>query len=72
MAPCSLPMTGWRPHATWKLDRALADWPAQEHVTVIGQVPLVVRPPTFHVQLTAPLEEATLSMSPAAVEGPEA
>ena len=38
----------------------------------MGQVPNVVRPPTFQVQLTLPLKDAVLSIRPLAVEGPEA
>jgi hypothetical protein len=37
----------------------------------IGHVPRVVRLPTFHDQLIAPVELAVLSTSPAAVEGPD-
>jgi hypothetical protein len=37
----------------------------------MGQVPRVVLPPTFHDQLTAPVELAVLSPSPAAFEGPD-
>jgi hypothetical protein len=38
----------------------------------MGHVPKVVLPPTFHVQLTLPLDDAVLSIRPLAVEGPEA
>lgn len=37
----------------------------------MGHVPRVVLLPTFHDQLTTPVEPAVFSLSPAAVEGPE-
>ena len=36
----------------------------------MGQVPGVVRVPTFHVQEIAPVEDAVLPYSPWAVDGP--
>jgi hypothetical protein len=45
--------------------------PPAEHVTVIGQLPGVVREPTFHVQLTAPALDAVFGSNPLAVDGPD-
>jgi hypothetical protein len=43
-----------------------------EQATLIGHVPRVVRVPTVHVLLTPPLDEAALSPSPLALDGPDA
>jgi len=45
-----------------------ADTPAQ--VTVIGQLPAVVREPTVQLQLTLPEPLLVAGLNPDAVEGP--
>jgi hypothetical protein len=49
----------------------LLDAPPFEQVTVTGQLPGVVRPPTFHVQDAIPVEFADVGPRPDAVEGPD-
>ena len=41
------------------------------HLTVIGQLPVLVFAPTFHVQLTLPAPSEVFVTKPAAVEGPD-
>jgi len=40
-------------------------------LTVMGQVPALVLPPTFQVQLTFPPVSEVLGVSPDAVDGPD-
>jgi len=50
---------------------AEALWDPRLQLTVTGQLPEVVRVPTFHVQLTAPVALAVFGPRPAAVDGPD-
>jgi hypothetical protein len=66
-----LNLGGWRGQRTSRYFVTDFCWEPFVQVTVTGQLPAVVREPTFHVQEAIPLLFAVLGPSPAAFEGPD-